>query len=265
MKSLSYIIGLFLLIVFEANAQDKIVKTNGETITGKVQEVGIDRITYKIDAATDAAIFTIRKKDIHHIEFENGQVVQVYQEAKSTSTQKMIPVDLGKNLVNISPVKFMDIGQGFGISYERIMDKKGIFSLVLPVSLIFPDDYVLFEGDKFDGATMVYFSPGLKIYPFGQKKVTYAIGPSLFYGKGKRSQYYYDASNNYGYKATDCERSGIMINNYINFQITPKFQFGMHAGLGTRYYDKFTNGGGDILRELFSITGEFNFNLGFRF
>jgi hypothetical protein len=265
MKSLRYIIGLLILVGFDANAQDKIVKTNGVTISGKVQEVGIDRIIYKIDAAVNAAIFTIRKKDIHRIEFENGQVVQFHEEEKSTSTQKMIPVDLGKNLINISPVKFMDIGPGFGISYERILDKKGIFSLVLPVSLIFTDDYVLFDDGDLNGATMVYFSPGLKIYPFGQKKVTYAVGPSLFYGKGEKSQYYYNDPNSFGYRANDCERAGIIINNYINFQITPKFQIGMNAGFGTRYHDKTTNGNGEIFQNSFKITGELNFNLGFRF
>lgn len=265
MKSLRYIIGLIILVVFGANAQDKIVKTNGETINGKVQEVAIDRIIYKIDTTANAAVFTVRKKDIHRIEFQNGQVVQLYQEEKATSSKKIIPMDVGKNLINFSPVSVLDIGPGFGISYERILDKKGIFGLVLPVSLIFTDDYILFNNGDSGGGRMVYFAPGLKIYPFGQKKVTYAVGPSLFYGKGEKSQYYYNDPNSFGYKATDCERAGVIINNYVNFQITPQFQIGIHGGFGTRYYEQSTNDTGRIFSDPLSITGQFTFNLGFRF
>lgn len=95
------------------------------------------------------------------------------------------------------------------------------------------------------------------------------MGPNIFTGFGKiRSyeSYYDDASNTYS--STEVTRKsfrmGIIVNNYVNFQITQKFQIGLNAGLGSRYIDH-NNYNGKVSRNGIEITGEFNFNLGYRF
>ena len=66
---------LLLLFSFALlNAQDKIHLRSGKVIQGKITEVGVDVIKYKIDPAEDAVVFSVRKMDVMKVEFENGRV-----------------------------------------------------------------------------------------------------------------------------------------------------------------------------------------------
>ncbi|MNL26263.1 hypothetical protein D3C87_1477800 [compost metagenome] len=117
---------------------------------------------------------------------------------------------------------------------------------------------------------MYYFSPSLKVYPFGQKRVTYAVGPTLYAGVGKRWYNYTDYNPTTQVHTSHDEererfRMGMIVNNYVNFQITKHFQIGLNAGLGPRYIDREKFRSETYRNRGMEITGEFNFNLGFRF
>ncbi len=268
-----------LLSVFfaAANAQDVLVRKNGSIIEGKVVEVGVDKVLYKVSKEADAANFVVRKNELLRIEFGNGQTIWFDKRAERSRErghERNSPViqneDFGKNKIDISPFKALDSGPGFGISYERILDKRGYFGLLLPFTVTIPDSYYVPTISDNADDQMYYFSPSLKVYPFGQKRVTYAVGPTLFAGIGKRWNNYTDYDPSTGVHTSreeqrDRFRMGLLVNNYVNFQITQHFQIGLNAGLGPRYIDhesfqssKYRNRGMDI-------TGEFNFSLGFRF
>jgi hypothetical protein len=271
--TLTFLLSLFFAAV---SAQDVIVRKNGSTIDGKVVEVGIDRVLYKISQEANAANFVIRKNELLRIEFGNGQTIWFDKRAERSSERgrndKVVELDpeYGKNRIDVSPFKALDSGPGFGISYERILDKRGYFGLLLPLTVTIPDSYYLPTIGEEANDQMYYFSPGLKVYPFGQKRVTYAVGPTLFTGIGKRWNYYTDYDPSTGVSTSRDEerdrfRMGLIVNNYVNFQITQHFQISLNAGVGPRYIDRekyrsntYRNGG-------FEITGEFNFSLGFRF
>ena len=268
MRSAIYSI-IFFLISFciSAHAQDVMVRKNGDTIEGKVVEVGIDRVTYKINNDLNGASFIIRKSELKTIEFANGQIVLLNYHDK-IKNKKTVNRDeeFGKNMLNFSPFKALDSGPGIGLSYEILLDKRQYFSIILPLSLIFPDNYNFYDNAG-NRSSILYFSPGFKVYPFGQRKVTYAVGPNIFTAIGKSPFYSYDpVTGSYTQSNTSSKnfRLGVMVNNYINFQITPSFQIGLNAGIGARYIDRekqpsqtFNNG--------INVSGEFNFNLGFRF
>lgn len=247
---------LFILITFTtAKAQDKIIKVNGRSIIGKVHEVGINRVTYHLDSSTRAAAFIIKKKEISRILFENGSVTDFEAEVKLELAKKVRIILSRRNLINFSPSKFFISGPGVGVSYERILDNKGRLGFIFPVSYTIADEGI--ESSYYD---MLYFSPGLKIYPFKQRNTTYAVGPTLFYGISTGKNKNSDASKHV---------QGLLINNYVNFQITSKFQIGMNLGIGTRY-----DSSNYVIRNYnnleysyrpFIPTLEFNFNLGFRF
>ncbi|TLV01219.1 porin family protein [Dyadobacter luticola] len=265
---------LFLFIFISAHAQDVLVKRNGDTIEGKVIEVGIDRVSYKISKEPNAAVFVIRKNELSRIEFENGQTVLLNDRLNLGRKQISKPSNnevYGRSQLNFSPFKALDSGPGFGISYEIQVDKNQYIGIILPLTMTFPDRYNYLFDSNGNRSEMYYVSPGLKIYPFSQHRVTYAVGPQLFlgYGKGYSNNSIYDPTTG-GYiprtGTTKNFRLGILVNNYVNFQITPKFQLGLNGGLGSRYvdrekneFDSITNRGG------INITGEFNFSLGFRF
>ncbi|GGB99438.1 hypothetical protein [Dyadobacter sediminis] len=261
---------LFSAIFIVANAQDVIIRRNGKVTECKILEVGINNVTYKLGKEESDASFVIRKNELSSIRMENGVTVYMNerQEAENEKNSRR-GITFGANLINFSPFQALDSGIGFGINYERIIDKQGYFGITLPFALTFPDNSSSIAYDTRQGTEIFYFSPGLKIYPAGQRRVTYAVGPNLFTGFGHRWIYndFYNP-NTGSYTSTEARakvfRFGLMVNNYINFQITRAFQLGLHLGLGSRYVDneKYLN----INNKMHGIefTGEFMFNLGLR-
>jgi hypothetical protein len=184
-------------------------------------------------------------------------------------------IDYGTNILRLSPITAMDIGVGFGLSYEKIFGKDQMIGLILPVYLMLEsrDNYDPFYGggSGYDNGNNAYFyfNPGLKIYPFGQRRVTYAVGPSLMFGYGGGTEWIY---NGYYQEQQDITklRMGMMVNNYVNFQITRGFNLGIEAGIGARYIDRETiDRPGYYYSQTYNnginITGSFSLTLGYRF
>jgi len=276
-------LAFLLSVIFTAvHAQDVLVRKNGSAIEGKVVEVGIDKVLYKISQEANAANFVVRKNELLRIEFGNGQTIwfdkrrgrsseRISEQANERNSPMVQDEPTGRNKVDFSAFKALDSGPGFGISYERILDKNGYFGLLLPFTLTIPDSYYFPTGSETsDNDQMYYFSPSLKIYPFGQKRVTYAVGPTLYAGAGKRWYNYTEFIPTTQVYITHDEdrdrfRMGMIVNNYVNFQITKHFQIGLNAGVGPRYIDREKFGSKVYRTRGMEITGEFNFNLGFRF
>ena len=270
MRGVIYLVVFFLISGTFVYAQDVMIRKNGDTIEGKVIEVGIDRITYKINDDLNSASFVIQKSELKSIKFANGQIVLLNSRNKIKDKKTTVNRDeeFGKNIINFSPFKALDSGPGIGLSYEILLDKRQYFSIVLPLSLIFPDSYNFYDNTG-KRSSMFYFSPGFKVYPFGQRKVTYAVGPNIFTAIGNRrffNQTYDPVTGNYTQDNFSSKnfRLGVLVNNYINFQITPSFQIGLNAGIGARYIDR-EKQPSQIFNNGINVTGEFNFNLGFRF
>lgn len=174
------------------------------------------------------------------------------------------------NILRFVPIAAMDIGTGFGISYERIL-ADGSVGLIIPVHLILENSENWNNGsNNVHYNSYVYFTPGLKVYPFGQRRITYAVGPSLMLGYGGGNEW---RSTNDPWGSTVLTektvfRLGFLVNNYINFQVTQKFNLGMEAGIGMRYIDHVNyKSPGYSLSETqgFDITGQFQLTLGYRF
>lgn len=197
-------------------------------------------------------------------------------QAKSSKDQKeenrSRPV-YGDNIIRFNPIKALDIAAGPGISYEHLFGEDKSIGLVLPFSMLLAneDDYYGYDDTHY--ATYFYFTPGLKFYPFGQRRCTYAIGPNLMlgYGGGERMESQYDPiTQRYYYDEFKSRvfRLGILVNNYFNFQVTPAFSIGASAGLGARYIDHETRSGGghDVTYNgPITVTGEITLSIGYRF
>lgn len=179
----------------------------------------------------------------------------------------------GSNILRLAPVTAMDIGAGFGVSYERLFGRQQMIGIVFPVSLILEDRGNGYfspgsNGNPSPTEAYLYFTPGLKIYPFGQRRFTYALGPSLMlgYGGGKEWRYANVTGAPVEVRRT---RIGIMANNYVSFNITKSFNLGFEAGAGIRYVDREHLSEPDLYnRTAFSkgmgVTGQVSLTLGFR-
>lgn len=182
--------------------------------------------------------------------------------------------DYGTNILRLSPITVMDIGVGFGISYEKILGAQQMVGIVVPVHLMLEDNgNGFFSGNGnyvSNTQSYIYFTPGLKIYPFGQRKVTYAVGPSLMVGYGGGKDWRYDPLTGYTTDQVDVTklRMGILVNNYVNFQIGPSFNLGLELGIGVRYLDRETTDFGyyrNTYDNGLEPTGQFSMTLGYRF
>jgi len=183
-------------------------------------------------------------------------------------------VNYGDNFLRLVPLRVLDIGGvGFGAEYERLFGENKMIGVILPFSMLFEETSQNWNpggsSDNLHYNVYYYFCPGLKIYPFGQRKVTYAVGPSLMagWGSGKEWRWVNTDPNGNGYY-TEVDKNklslGMIVMNYVNFQITKNFCLGIDAGLGIRYYDRektdfYTDNEG------FSPTGQFSLTLGYRF
>lgn len=155
------------------------------------------------------------------------------------------PLDaVRSNIIHFSPISAIDFaGGGPGLYYERIFSKDKRMSVILPFSFMIGNNNN--NGDAYG----MYFTPGVKFYPFGQRPVSYAVGPNFLLGYQFKNRYdlytSHEDPNNPGFyistndqAKTTILRLGVLINNYVNFQITKNFNMGFAIGLGVDYIDK---------------------------
>lgn len=174
------------------------------------------------------------------------------------------------NILRFAPIAIIDIGPGFGISYEKIFGE-GSVGIIIPVHLLIENTDNWNSGSSEQQYnSYVYFTPGLKVYPFGQRRVTYGVGPSLMvgYGGGQEWRTVNDPWSSSELTEKTVFRLGFLVNNYINFQLTQSFNLGLEAGLGMKYIDRVTYKSARIditERKGFDVTGQFQLTLGYRF
>ncbi len=164
--------------------------------------------------------------------------------------------EFGKNVLAVAPVAITDQGVGFGLSYERSLDDRGMFSFYLPVAYSFQvqEDYYWAPGTYNQTEYMMYAYPGVKIYPTGAfGKVRYGIGPSLVVGVGQQYDNNYYSGDPYiyppqpGYGQPNYASRfvlGAIINNSLNINPTERLYLGIELGLGVTYMNKWDSWNG---------------------
>ena len=273
-----------------ANAQDKLHLRNGDDLEVKVIKVEDRDIIYKKWNNQQGPDYIIKKKEVELITYENGTTDDLATtEDEDDEPRRRDPrgyrsrrmgnnpntdrdAHLYKNnIISIAPVQMTNEGPaGVGVSYERVLDKKGLFSINIPLALTFYTDDNNNNNYPYSSNTATFFNayPGLKIYPFGsRRKVSYSVGPSVEIGFGKK----YNDYNNYGtnpyYPTTyNAFQMGLMVTNGLNIQPTPHFSLGIELGIGVYYYkNQDGNGFSYSIGDDDTPLVQFNFKLGYRF
>lgn len=191
-----------------------------------------------------------------------GTFMNVQAQSKKDNTTNIY----GNNTVKFSPINIYDVGIGIGLNYERLLDKEQKIGIELPFDLIFrPENTNAVTNTN----AYMYFSPGFKFYPSGQRKVTYALGANLVLGMGKRSENIPQVSQNgtvyYITNETDNTRLGVLVNNHLNFNIGKHFVIGLNVGIGVLYLNKYSSNINNNYNEGIQPTGQFKFSFGVRF
>lgn len=166
------------------------------------------------------------------------------------------------NAIRFSPVGVNEVGTTVGVSYEKYLTRNPKLSLIFPLDIVFRQHEHLWSSEVRSNPAYFYFTPGFKFYPGSMERpVKYAIGSNLVMGSGKR--YYYNSNSggsNGRYELSNNTRIGVMVTNYVNFDISKKFTMGINLGFGLLYVDKSASKPNDI-----GGTVQLSTNFGFKF
>lgn len=183
--------------------------------------------------------------------------------------QKPTNNQFGNNIIRFAPISLADAGVGLGLGYERFLEPTQKVSFILPIDIIFAQYENSGYGSNNENVSYVYIQPGLRFYPANaNRKATYSIGPNLFFAYGTGEDWRYNSQTGIStYGKFNNTRFGIVATNYLDINITPKFNLGFSLGVGIRYSNKynFVDSKESNYNEGVNAVAQFKFQLGYRF
>jgi hypothetical protein len=172
MLKLKYILIVAFISSFSIKAftQDIIFFKDGTKDTVKVLEIGLELISYKKFNRQNGPLYKVEKEKVILIEYEDGTIEQM-PVVKKEKKENSLPIFLKKrNILTLNT--FALFITNVHIGYENI-SASGNFGIKLNVSL---SPFLGLE----DGLALI--GTDFNFYPFGQKSVSYFLGPSFRIG-----------------------------------------------------------------------------------
>ncbi|MBA3829308.1 MAG: hypothetical protein H0X33_10260 [Taibaiella sp.] len=269
-----------------ANAQDKIYTREGDVIQAKIKEVTTKVITYKKQDNPDGPEYSINKNNVEKITYQNG-TEDKFDEAEEAPVRRRMPpspfqhnagkgdMRYGKNIVSFSPLQlssdYVTSGIGIGLSYERVLDKNGIISFYIPVSISFNNNNNNYSNGYNPNNTTYntfYAFPGIKFYPTGSRgPIRYSLGTSFVFAQGTYGAGYYNSTTGtQTFENSTYSIFGFMINNTLNANPTPHIYLGLELGLGASYTNSLNNNyNNNYSTNATNPIVQFSFRIGYRF
>lgn len=172
--------------------------------------------------------------------------------------------DYGRNILRLYPLNVFSSGNvGVGLSYERILSSDGKFGLKIPIHWGVDEANDGYYSDDVITRSGFMVNPSVKFYPAGQRKVTYGLGFSLFGVWANNDYYKYD--NGFVRRVDGTrEQMGMLLENSVQFNLSPKFNIGLELGIGPSYINRYTENG-RTYNDGITAMGLFNFHVGYRF
>jgi hypothetical protein len=246
----------------------------------KIKEVSPRTVTYRKWNNQDGPDFIINKNKIEAIKYANGTQENLDdadmdnddndrrdrrdRRDRSRRSWGLSNEKYGKNIITFSPIQMANEGAaGLGLQYERVLDRKSMVSLVLPVAFIFMDESY---NDRHETRTFKYFYPGVKIYPTGSnRRISYGVGVAGAFGFGNRVVTNYNGFS----EDRNVFKAGLLVNNSLNIQPVKQLYIGLELGLGFTYYNDQNDYYYGYNGYNYSYNDEplvkFNFSIGYRF
>lgn len=264
MSRVPFLTFLLLAISFASIGQDRIQTIEGNTIEAKVMQVTPQKVVYKRFDNQSGPDYNLPKKQIVKIVYQNGTEDVFNMPTRNVSkkqgkydSKNMKESSLGNNIISFIPGAYTYALEGnlndpgVGISYERMLEKNGHISVVLPLMYNFSSDRdfgnnLAYGGVAYTGSTdyhSVSFIPGVRFYPAPKKnRVRYGLGLSVFATFGSEPYSVYDDSyyiRSYSTPQQDWHYSmyGIMISNSLNASVTKHFFIGIDLNAGVPVSD----------------------------
>lgn len=264
MKRSLLLLTIFLFaFAFSSFSQDILYKADGTKEQVKITLLTDKEIQYKKFSNLDGPVFTIPKRDVMMITYENGDFEMM---KNSTDNKKADKTDLAENFKKnlISFHLFDVVYYDFTFSYERIL-ASGTIGIQIPVGIgyAYSSDFNNNSSDRVKNK--FYSGIGINFYPTGQGKWRYFVGPNIRVGYGKLIDYsyggYYDDQGNWvaeGDRITEGIYTKFFMDNGVIFTPVKNFSVAAVAGVGVRFFP-------EVNSNAVMPTAYFSFNMSYRF
>ena len=234
------------------NAQEKIYKKDGTVLDVTILEQTSDFVIYNDDNNEKHVLERSKIDKIEKVQLLNEYVTPIENESTETnSNNELYTVNYGKNIISFNYLEF-GILLNINFTYERIL-ADGFLGINLSAAFSTSTYY----SSNIANAVYYYqerYMMDINIYPAGQRRASYFIGPSLGYGT------YVTENINRGQDDYEHTFSSFLLNNGVVISITPNFALSGKVGLGiVRTFDNGQYSGIDVAVPLFgfNIAGRF--------
>jgi len=223
MRHLFSILALIFLFQLSSFSQDDIIFTTGEIVKGSVTEISNKEIKYKKASNPNGPEIRVKKRDIYKVVYKNGE------EELFSMNKRGVAFNRNIFAYNIWDV----IYNQFAFSYEHI-SKNGKMGFFIPLSIGYGDG----SGPR-NYTDFGYIGFGIKLFPTGQHRVTYFLGPELQIGIGEDYVNYYESGYGYvdHYENKQFIYGRFHVNNGLSYSPVLNFKLSAMFGLGIRYYE----------------------------
>ncbi len=261
MKRALFLAALFLFVsIVQSFSQDVIFRKDGTREEVKVVLVSEKEIQYKKYSNPDGPVYSVGKRDISVITYENGEYEVINKVEGDKPAKNNLSQDFAKNIISyhMFDVVFGD----FTLSYERLVSN-GKVGFRIPVSIGY--DYL---NDNYNFSSKYYSGIGVSFYPIGQGKWRFFVGPQVRYGVASEKEsywyWYYDEDGNYVEEYEETESEGFytqfFLDNGLVYMPLRDFSVSVVGSLGIRYFPESAYDY-DVVRP----DGWFAVNIGYRF
>lgn len=226
------LLSLLVLAVSLSYGQDLITRSDGVVIRATVLEMKPGLLRFRLYQQADTLVYQISTRDVGSVRLADG-TLRTFPEAAAAKTEAApfnYETSSGRNILWYYPLEL--IYPTIALAYERIL-ASGRAGFKIPVMA------GLYSGNtssnyNTDIRQNTRFGAGLDvhIYPFGQGRFQYYVGPALHF-RAFRS-YYYPASPS-GLQKQNNALFILALKNGIYYQFTRFFIISGDAGPGFRF------------------------------
>ncbi len=163
-------VSVLLLLNSVGYSQDIIFFKDGTKDSVKVLEIGIDLIAYKKFKRLNGPLYKVEKGKVILIEFEDGTIETIKAPIKKDDKVDNYSILKKRNIFSINT--FGLFLTNIHLGYENI-SADGTFGIKINAAL--SPIFLIDEG-------LAVFGADFNFYPYGQKKVSYFLGPSFRLG-----------------------------------------------------------------------------------
>jgi hypothetical protein len=247
---------LFSISQLVLSGQDIIYYKDGNREEVRVTLVSDNEIQFRKFTNPDGPDYAIRKDKILLITYENGEyemfnIVLTDRE----KTKKELAENFARNLLGYH---LLDIVYGdITISYERILSS-GNVGIKFPIGFGYAYNTDYYYNTSEWVKNLIYGGIGVNLYPTGQGKWRYFVGPVVRIGYGKQS-----AWDSYPYEENDDDEgiyTKFLVDNGIIFTPVRSLSISALFGIGVRLFPNASSSSDKLLP-----TGYFSTNLYYRF